>query len=273
MGKVIKNSLRFLLVTVGIVVLTSLGIDATDALRGSNSALSSLVQNSIKATCPEGMAEVSLGERHFCIDQYEVSPYTDCPMQIPNSALDTKLNLGSEDCWAESVPKQLPWVQVTFHQAKELCAAREMRLPTSLEWYEAALGTPDTDACNIGNGSLQVAGSGVACVSARGVYDMIGNVWEWVDEEISEGIYNARPVPQQGYVTEADMTGIAAATSDTPNDLYNNDYFWSDQVGNYTLLRGGFYGSGEDAGIYSAHLKTSPSFSSGAIGFRCVFDL
>lgn len=39
------------------------------------------------------------------------------------------------------------------------------------------------------------------------------------------------------------------------------------------MMRGGFYRSGEDGGIYSIHADIEPTFSSGAIGFRCVIDL
>jgi len=270
--KFLKVGSRFLFVTVGIIVLTSFTIDATDTLRGSQSALSIFAGNALEEDCPEGMTLLDIAQGRLCVDLYENGVGVDCGIKNPSVALETKANIEMEGCVSVSEPNVSAWTQVTYHQAKTLCAKRDMRLPTSLEWYEAALGTPDDASCNI-DGQLAAAGSYKQCVSSRGVYDSIGNVWEWVDAQVTDGLYENRTLPESGYVAEVDAAGVALSTNTSESDLYNKDYFWSDAVGTYAVIRGGFHGSAEDAGIYATHMKIAPSFSGSATGFRCVRSL
>ena len=272
MKRGVKNITRFALVTVGIVALTSFTIDATDALNGSQSALSILAKKATTPLCPSGTIEISLAHGSYCMDTYENSVGEDCPTKIPEAVVDTKKNLSHDLCRSQSQAHIQPWTQVTFHQAKELCAKRGMRLPSSEEWYEGALGTPVEESCNI-RGTLTQTGASEACVSARGMYDMVGNVWEWVDEEVIDGEYRDRMVPEEGYVAEVDRAGVAVVTRDIPSDLYDQDYFWSKDDGSFVMMRGGYYRSQSDAGVYAVHFETAPSFASPAIGFRCVKDL
>lgn len=270
--KWVWRSARWLFVSVGIVVLTSFSIDATDALRGSQSALSIFARQAVEGGCPAGMTAFDLADGVLCVDTYENSVGESCPDGRPQTELATKNNVDAAGCKAVSKPDATPWTYVSYHQAKTLCAKRETRLPTPTEWYEAGLGTPDTEGCNL-NGSLAPTGSHAACVSARGAYDMVGNVWEWVDGEVVAGVYASRAVPGEGYVAEVDTAGIPVLTDSSPSTLYNDDYFWSDAVGTYALMRGGFYGSRSDGGLYAVHAKTAPSFASAATGFRCVLRL
>lgn len=272
MRRYLKNTARFLLVTVGIVVLTSFTIDATDTLRGSQSALSLLAKRATQEACPAGMVEISLGERTFCMDAYENGVGDMCPSSRVGSILNTKTNIAQRECLPVSESEVYPWTYVTFHQAKELCAKRGMRLPSSDEWYEGVLGTPVDGACNVDGGIAQ-AGEKGACVSARGVHDLVGNVWEWVDAEVTDGVFEDRMLPEEGYVTEVDTHGVATETAVRPSEMYDGDYFWSSNQGTYAMMRGGYHGSGDDAGLYTVHAETAPSFSSQAIGFRCVMDL
>lgn len=270
--KLVKGGVRFFLVTVGIVMLTSFTIDATDTLRGSQSALSFLAGSALEEGCPEGTTQVDLSGKSICIDMYENSVGEGCGVKNPTVSLETKANIETESCQAVSVPKAIPWTQVTYHQAKELCVKKGMRLPSALEWYEAALGTPDSEACNT-DGSLTKTGSYTGCVSSRGIYDAVGNVWEWVDGEVVDGMYGNRTLPEDGYVQEVDIAGVATVTGGQESELYNSDYFWSDAEGTYAVIRGGFHGSRADAGLYSVHAKIEPSFAGTATGFRCVGDL
>src|SRR4029434_1800862 len=73
-----------------------------------------------------------------------------------------------------------------WFQAQEACANSGKRLPTSAEWQGRANGTPDpgpddgaTD-CNTATGTVDRTGARSACVSARGAFDMVGNLEEWV---------------------------------------------------------------------------------------------
>lgn len=272
MKRWVWRGVRTILVLVGIIVLTSFTIDATDALNGSQSALSIFAKKVAETGCPAGMVEVNLVDKTICVDQYENSFSMECPVVRPSSAIETQQNINDSDCLAESKADQTPATLVTFHQAQTFCARRGGRLPSSYEWYDAALGTPDNGSCNI-DGTLSPAGAHARCQSARGAFDMVGNAWEWVDAAVVNGEYDGVTLPPTGYVAEADRAGVAMRTESTPNELFNSDYFWSTATGSMVMMRGGFYSSREDSGIYAIHADIEPSFSSGAIGFRCVRDI
>lgn len=266
----LRGGLRFVLVTVGIVILTSLGIDASQYLSGSQSALGLLVDRATEGECPTGMTIVrSGGGENFCIDIYERSVSPDCPLLTMSQAADTATNINSAVCQSQTVADTVPWTYVTFHQAKELCAKSGLRLPTPNEWYQAALGTTEQSCVVNAHGSAHT-GIQAACISGIGAYDMIGNVWEWVDAAVENGTYKDRVLPATGYVTNADIAGIAVSTESNPEASFHEDYFWSEPSGSLVMMRGGFYGSGSDAGLYSVHAGMESNFSGAAVGFRCV---
>lgn len=262
---------RWLLVMVGVILLTSFSIDATDTLRGSDTALSGLLGQWSDTSCPSGTTELALANTSYCIDTYENSVGSSCPLATPQTNLDAKTNIDSPACNARSDKAGKPWIGVTYHQAKSLCAKRGMRLPTPSEWYEAALGTPADARCNIDSSGASTGYT--ECVSHRGAYNMVGNVWEWVDGTVENGLFNERELPAEGYVTGSAADGIASKTGSQPDAMYDNGYFWHDAEGAYVMMRGGFYGSAADASVYTTHAKVLPDFHSGAIGFRCIVEL
>jgi hypothetical protein len=79
---------------------------------------------------------------------------------------------------------------------------------------------------------------------------MIGNVWEWIDEEIVDGTYDDRLLLETGYVSLVDGDGVVVEASDRPSTEFDEDYAWINQEGLRGMIRGGFYGSREDAGIF-----------------------
>ena len=79
-----------------------------------------------------------------------------------------------------------------------------------------------------------------------------------------------RKVPVTGYVSQVDSDGIAMESDSNASELFSSDYFWSNMTGAYGMMRGGFYGSKSDAGVYSTHAYTLPTTAGAAIGFRCV---
>jgi formylglycine-generating enzyme required for sulfatase activity len=102
---------------------------------------------------------------------------------------------------------------------------------------------------------------------------MIGNVWEWIDGEVNAGMYNNRLLPDGGYVSVADSAGIVLETTQTPHIEFGNDYALTSKEGVKGMIRGGFYGSGDDAGIFAQNLSVPLDFRSAGIGFRCVKDI
>jgi formylglycine-generating enzyme required for sulfatase activity len=267
------NGVRFFLVTVGIIALTSFSIDATDTLRGSQTALSIFSKSLTAGSCPQDMVRIDAAERSYCLDVYEASPSPDCVFTEPKNSSDSAVNLADRDCYPVSEEERLPWVQVAQPQAAQLCAKVGKRLPTSEEWYEASLGSPDSqDSCNTA-GEFSKTGAYSGCQSGVGVHDMVGNVWEFVDGLVLDGEFEGKQLPTEGYVAVVDERGLPSTTASEPELVYNNDYFWSEPEGQYALMRGGFYGSQDDGGVYAVHAKTAPTFASGAIGFRCAMSL
>jgi len=253
------------------IVITAVGIKATDKLT---------TKNMPNGLCPEDMVEVVYGKGNFCIDRFEASASTDCPVQDPVNQLDVQANIDSNACQAVSARGQLPWRYISQNQAAVACARAGKRLPTSAEWQQAALGTPDKDSdwndtdCNVAKNwsSQAVGGTGGAenCRSASGAYDLIGNVWEWTSETAHDGRVGERTLPDQGYIKGMDDAGLPSATGAEADAQYKGDYMYLKNLGTRAVARGGYWGNQAEAGIYATHIVSEPSFSEEGIGFRCV---
>lgn len=252
------------------VVLTTLAIDAADTLNGSGSTLLGQLISSEQSVCPLGMIPVPAATTFTCVDTYEAAAGPDCPHQNPANFSDSGANATALGCNAVSKADTLPWRFVTREQAVTACLRSGKRLISSDEWFTIAAGTPDTDSCNIHSGGARVSGADKACVSAVGVYDTVGNVWEWTTNDVIAGKHEGVDVPAAGYVSQVDSGGFPLVSTAQSNSLFADDYFWSSPEGAYGVLRGGYYGSESDAGVYSVHAQTLPTNASAAIGFRCV---
>lgn len=124
--------------------------------------------------CPERMAQV--GE--FCIDRYE-------------SRIEEGVAVPARDA--------MPAVGVTFNDADRACRTAGFRLCNGEEWTRACRG-PDAHpvpygprwvahTCNsvqpdddMNLFPVRNGGSFPGCVSQEGVFDLVGNVWEWTSE-------------------------------------------------------------------------------------------
>ena len=102
---------------------------------------------------------------------------------------------------------------------------------------------------------------------------MVGNVWEWVDGEVQNGSYNERQLPPSGYVSLVDSNGIVIETEPLGSLEYGKDYALTNQTGIFGVIRGGFYGSGEDAGLFAQNLSVPLDLKAVGVGFRCVRDI
>ncbi len=256
----------------GAVLITALGIDAADTLQGSRSTLlGQVIKAGDDSACPAGMVEVPMAITYRCVDMYEASAAASCPQKNPQNELQTRENMDTAQCEAESKPDADAWRYITREQALTACMRAGKRLPRSDEWYLSSVGTPDdAHTCNIDASGASPTGTHEECISAVGAYDSIGNVWEWTTDDVLQGMYAGRELPHSGYVTQVDASGMAVLTGSSPSELFYQDYLWSSNDGAFGVLRGGFYGSGLDAGIYAVHAQTLPTASGVAIGFRCV---
>lgn len=274
-------AIKTTVIIVAAIILSTLSINAIDNIDyPANSLVASIFSAFAgkKSPCPKDMTFVSDARAGFCIDVYENSAGPGCQYEIPRNQTETRINLEQQECKPTSEPERPPWVQVSNNQAVLACAKAGKRLPTNKEWYRAALGTPDgltglgKSGCNIGNLSsgADPAGMHDKCVSVALAYDMIGNVWEWVDETISDGALQGRTLPAQGYIQGVDSDGIPTETNDSANLNYGGDYFWINASSTMGMFRGGFWGKSEELGIYAIYAASPPSFVGEAVGFRCV---
>lgn len=255
-------------VIAGAIFFSTLGIFASDVIRGIDGGLAN--RASVKGVdgCSVGMVRIETKAGSLCVDQYEASPASSCPHQTLMNTLQTEENVTTDTCVPMSVSDARPWSYVSLAQAQRLCSRANKRLPTPEEWYQFALGTVSSQ-CVVGAQGAQVTASG-SCVSDKGVYDAVGNVWEWVDIQIMDASMNGRSLPGEGYVTSVDADGIALSSGETPDTLYDEDYIWSKTPGVFGMLRGGFYGSGTDAGLYTINASVPTNFATQGVGFRCV---
>jgi formylglycine-generating enzyme required for sulfatase activity len=261
---------RIILVIFGALVVTALGIDAADTIGGSESTLLSQVISKGKGACPSGMSHVTNIPGLTCVDTYEASPSRDCPHKTLLNAVQSEENLQAQNCYADSVSDTQPWNFLSLSQADQLCLLAGKRLPTADEWYSLAVGTK-TENCLI-NGNT-IGNTGLSdCVAKSGAHDMIGNVWEWVDEEVIGNTFNGRPLPEEGYVTSVDAQGVAVTSAKQADDMYGKDYIWTKTEGVFGMIRGGFYGSNDDAGLYTMNASVPTGFATQGVGFRCVKD-
>jgi len=240
------------------------------------------------AQCPEGMAYIG-NVGGYCIDKYEASMPSANSTDMGNST-EIALRNAPGTMEAQSVVGVVPWVQVSQISARIACENAGKRLCTDEEWLGASNVQGDTfnlpsdlavapygcvtgastycldhsyasgDACNTGYNVSGVSG----CYSSEGVYDMVGNVWEWTNESVDV----VSPDAGWKYVDSGDLSWSTSSADD--DGTYGKDGVYIPvTTSGRAVLRGGTWSDGATAGPFCAHLAFAPTNAFSTIGFRC----
>ncbi len=263
---------KVLLVIVGATVLSTLGIAASDSLNGISTRLFPTADSLSVTDCEKGSVLVAYGDHAVCMDLFEASPSAKCLFREPKSELETEVNIAESKCVPTIEEGLSPWRFVSYTEAAQLCARVGKRLPTNKEWYLAALGTTDVSRCTL-QADLPILAIANDCSTAAGVYNLVGNVWEWVSDTVTDGKIFGRALPTSGYITLVDEAGVVLETGESPSGDFGGDYATVGEAGVFGILRGGFYGSKSDGGIFSQNLAAPLSLTAAGVGFRCVRDV
>ena len=172
----------------------------------------------------------------------------------------------SPGVYAASIPGVLPSACVTWFQANQACLLSSKRLLTNREWQGAAAGTPDpgtdngTAECNISTADKPVnTGSRPSCKSSWGVFDMVGNVSEWVADWADRN---------DNYTECIDWTSQTGIAGGDTSCFGGNGSGASYRLPG-ALLRGGSWFVGAEAGVFNVVADVYPAYGSYSIGFRC----
>ena len=201
----------------------------------------------------------------FYIDQYEVTNvgYAEC---VDANTCTPPLHLNSnsrENYYGNYQYDGYPVVYVSWDNAQTYCQWRGGRLPTEAEWEKAARGGlegalypwgNDAPDCKLGAINGAKFDDDAACNgtdtekvgsyqgNGYGLFDMAGNVWEWVADFYGENYYA------------------------TLGDNFENPT--GPDVGDYRVLRGGSWGRSVNICRTAFRFCYNPDDSYNFVGFR-----
>jgi formylglycine-generating enzyme required for sulfatase activity len=147
----------------------------------------------------------------------------------------------------------MPIVDVTWDGAQAYCNWVAGRLPTEAEWEyaarggstEARYGPVDEIAWYTQNSQDQTHDVAQKRANGFGLYDMLGNVWEWVNDWYDQSYYQSSP--------SQDPQGPASGQSRVLRGGSRIDYPWYVRVSN--------------------RVRFNPANCDLVIGFRCVREV
>ncbi len=221
----------------------------------------------------------------FCMDRWEAhTVYVDGPPRrhSPYSPKASGVKL-----LAKSSPGVAPQGYLSRIEAAEACAAADKRLCTAREWYRACAGTErrrhpygkaaQRGACNTGKGHvltkvfgknitltydahynnprvnqapgfLALTGAHEKCVTPEGVFDLEGNLHEWIADDVSSALPKHIPLEYGEHRLGPRGSGV---------------------------FMGGYYSSKGEHGRGCAYTTAThaPDYHDYSTGFRCCRDL
>ncbi|MBA3394349.1 MAG: SUMF1/EgtB/PvdO family nonheme iron enzyme [Deltaproteobacteria bacterium] len=213
------------------------------------------VDGEIASVCEPGMALVETGTVRVCIDRHEGALEEQEPDGTWQDA-SPYLTVGTRTVRAVPAAGQVPQGYISGKQAQAACALAGKRLCTSAEWLAACRGADDhafpygasyvAGACNdayaghpvvdyFGTstgiwdpahmndpginqqpGTVSRGGERTACTTAAGVFDLHGNLHEWVAD--AAGTFRG------GFYADARRNGAGCAYATTAHDFAYHDY-------------------------------------------------
>ncbi|MDD2796868.1 MAG: prepilin-type N-terminal cleavage/methylation domain-containing protein [Candidatus Pacebacteria bacterium] len=279
----------------------------------------------IQEKCEEGW--IPFGNR--CVMKYEAKG-----KNSSGTVDDGHAGLNPASYEAVSVAEGRPWVgnatagdanRLEWQYAKDACEAIGAHLITNAEWMAIARDIESVDSnwdksgakdiLNRGNSNKSqsyvastdnnpytgTAGDWInkrthTLSNGQVIWDIAGNVWEWVDEirttsELDSYFKNVSGVSNNAWheyklanlfnnATKLpySMAGFLGAYNGEDNGVgkiyirytASADNSNKGDTARHAFLRGGHWNYGANAGVFALDLSYSPSYSNGHIGFRCA---
>jgi len=192
----------------------------------------------------------------FWIDQTEVTNkmYALCVADGECAPPDSSESFTRRNYYGNPEYDDYPVIYVSWNDASEYCKWAGAELPAEAAWEKAARGTDgrtypwgegiDCQKANYYScvGDTSRVGSYKSGKSPYGVYDMAGNVWEWVADRYSATYYAISP--------SSNPTGPTS--------------------GYYRVLRGGSWGPLDRIVRSALRREYDPTIAYSHIGFRCL---
>jgi serine/threonine protein kinase len=213
----------------------------------------------------------SVSLRSFWMDEHEVtvSAYKDCVQADACKINEVRSEGVAGDYFSDAKYADYPVVDVTWQDASNYCAWRAARLPTEAEWELAAGGTSSQTYpwgnepkavlnicdvnCNLPHKDTSLddgypfqapVASFPQGASPYGLYDMSGNVWEWMADWYAENYYSQAP-------------------KENPQGAGS---------GSEKVVRGGGWDSRMINTRAAKRFHYRPEIYTGSLGFRCAMD-
>jgi len=177
--------------------------------------LSSLFTGCTSRICADGLVPVPNNAPDFCIQPFEA-----------------KIDEGGN---VTAKKGQTPDIHISFEEAKRACSKSGLTLINHQEWMQSGgggrypWGDEYEEWCVLDSPknhgkwkSVQPSGIMEGCVSEHGVYDQIGNAWEWVDlQQTASKEAWIEYLASQGHTAEVSQTLIQVSEGMLAKLQYN----------------------------------------------------